>query len=275
MFPWAWPVHTYAYMPSRRLFATLALVAAACSAAPAAEPGPEQANLDLVTQARFDRARALLEAVDYLPFEYLFDGCTARALYMSMELATEGIESSAVFAYADGASLRVKNASWGFHVAPMFVVGDDRSSARRIVVDPSIDRAPLTQAQWIRRMGIAQEPGQPGYPRVFVVAGSDFWPADEASALPDGDVPDFASLPPFDTKDVLEACNVAYKWIGQEPGPSDAARADKRARLVARSGELVTRLRARGKVKDTLDAPLDGGKLERECVGKPKYTGVD
>lgn len=240
-----------------------------------AEPEPAQADLDLVTRDKFDRARKILEAIDYLPFRYLFDGCTARALYMSMELAAEGIESSAVFAYADGHALRVKDATWGFHVAPMFVVGRDRASAKHIVVDPSIDPAPLSKESWIRRMCIAARPGEQGYPRVFAVPGSDFWPADENGALPDGDVTDFASLPAFKTDDILEACNVAYKWIGREPDLSDDARAGKRAALVARSAVLVSRLGARGKVSETLDRRLDRGELERECVGKPPHTGVD
>jgi hypothetical protein len=252
-----------------------ALAALGCSAAPSSEPESARVDLDLVTQARFDRARKIVESIDYLPFRYLFDGCSARALYMSMELAAEGIESSAVFAYGQGVSLRVKNASWGFHVAPMFVVGDDRAGAKRIVVDPSVDPAPLTEEQWLRKMSVTAEPGEAGYPRVFVVPGSDFWPADEASTLPNGDVPDFASLPAFETKDILEACNVAYKWIGQEPGATDDERASKRGALVSRSAILVSRIRARGKIDDTLDEPLDGTKLERECVGKPKYTGVD
>jgi hypothetical protein len=32
-----------------------------------------------------------VKSIDYLPFRYKADGCTARALYMSTELAAEGI----------------------------------------------------------------------------------------------------------------------------------------------------------------------------------------
>ena len=268
-------VHTFQYMGRWLAIGGLALAALGCTARSEPEPASAKIDLDLVTQARFDRAKNIVDGIDYLPYRYLFDGCTARALYMSMELAAEGIESSAIFAYADSGSLRVRNASWGFHVAPMLVVGEDHEHAKRIVVDPSIDPAPLTEAQWIRRMGVGAEPGEPGYPRVFVVPGSDFWPADEASTLPNGDVADFASLPAFHTIDILEACNVAYKWIGREPDLSEDGRDSKRSALVARSAKLVARLRARGKIEDTLDATLDVARLERECVGKPRYTGVD
>ena len=54
----------------------------------------------VVTGGTFGRASAIVRGIDYLPFEYQADGCYARALYMGMELAAEGIESNAIFVFA-------------------------------------------------------------------------------------------------------------------------------------------------------------------------------
>src|SRR5689334_17788201 len=84
--------------------------------------GPASSDQPLVSEATFNAAFRIVKAIDYVPFQYKVDGCYARALYMSMELASEGIESNAIFAFAnEEAPLTVGDIQWSYHVAPMLM----------------------------------------------------------------------------------------------------------------------------------------------------------
>src|SRR5687767_6751444 len=105
-----------------RLTAFGLLLVTGCGSAD--ESPPTSDTQELVDQATFKKAFKIVSAIDYLPWEYKVDGCYARALYMSMELAAEGIPSNAAFAFADEFDeLRVGEIEWQYHVAPMLQVG--------------------------------------------------------------------------------------------------------------------------------------------------------
>src|SRR5262245_55851675 len=127
-----------------------AVLAATSACTAVGEDDAVPTTQDIVTKDVFQRAFATLDRVDYLPFEYTADGCYARAFYMSMELASQSIESNAVFALQrhgvdgapDGPQPMFGPSAWGFHTAPLLEVGTpDR--AEPFVVDPAIGHTPF------------------------------------------------------------------------------------------------------------------------------------
>jgi hypothetical protein len=207
---------------------------------------------DWVVQSTFNRAYTIVRGVDYLPFNYKQDGCYARALFMSMELAANKMESDAVFAFAqDGTALVVGDIQWGYHVAPMLEVAG-MSGLTHMIIDPSLADKAITQDQWVALMGYAKDATD--HPFMLVVPGSDYAPQEAIAdvAHRQHDVTNFVHMPAFKASDVQNACQVMYAYIAREASATAAA---KQQKLVARSDELVTALRANGKLVD--DAPFD------------------
>ena len=99
----------------------------------------------VVSSTTARKAFAIIEKTrEYLPYEYLSDGCYARATYMQMELMVENIPSRVVYVrgafdtvtqdWRDGGAL-LQPAQWVFHVAPIIKV-----DGIEIVLDPGISR---------------------------------------------------------------------------------------------------------------------------------------
>ncbi len=198
---------------------------------------------DWVVQSAFDRAFTVVKGVDYLPFQYKVDGCYARALYMSMELAAQGMESNAVFAFAQqGTVLQVGPIRWGYHVAPMLEVGKDADHLVDMVIDPALSTKPLTEDQWVGAMGY--QPDDANHPYMLIVPGSDYAPYEATHDIEhmQKDTPDFAHLPPFKASDVQSACGVMWSYIAIEPGSDQATIDAKHEKLIARSNDLVAKL---------------------------------
>jgi hypothetical protein len=216
---------------------------------------------DWVFQSTFNKAYAIVKGVDYLPFAYKEDGCYARALYMSMELAANSMESDEVFAFAKtGAPLVVGDLQWGYHVAPMLeVVG--LTGLTHMVIDPSLADKPLTQDDWVGLMGFRSDASD--HPYMLVVPGSDFAPREAAAdaAHYNVDVRNFQSMPAFRASDIQTACLVMYAYIAREGASADATQA-KQQKLLARSTALVASLRDVGKLTEdmTFDTAL--------CIGQ-------
>jgi len=83
----------------------------------------------------------------YLPFEYSADGCFARATYMQMELAAEGVPSRVIYVRAayspafdtwTGGTPRLGADNWSYHVAPVIKVVTG-SSTMEVVLDPGLE----------------------------------------------------------------------------------------------------------------------------------------
>jgi len=247
------------------LVAALLAVNLGCSFEPSADLAqPEQ---PLVQQELFDRAFQVVSAIDYLPFDYIVDGCYARSLYMSMELASQQIESNSIYAFSRNKDhlLQVGEQQWSFHVTPMLMVESASARLESMVMDPALSDQPLTAAQWLSAMGrtkpeyVASASGKTidVSPRMVVVPGSTYSLFQVFFDLGhlNQDIPSFAKLPPFRTRDIKSACSVMAHNIDKEllQGSIDQATADyKRKRLLDRTRSMVQAL-------DNLD------KLERQA----------
>jgi hypothetical protein len=217
--------------------------------------GPEQ---DWVTQSTFDKAYGIVKGIDYLPFEYKDDGCFARALYMAMELASEGLESNEVFAFAAPLTQLTPEYRWTYHVAPMLEVGPSANSLVHMIVDPSLATTPLSEDEWIAKLvPIGSDGGVvDAAPTTLIAPGSDY---DRYEAIHDDahagrDTPDFSDLPPFKQSDVQSACNFMWNYIQYEPQATKTTIDQKQGKLLARTPALLAALKARGKL--TEDSPF-------------------
>ncbi len=105
---------------------------------------PSPAELSKLTAAFYDSSR--------IPFEYIQDGCYARAHLMCESLRQQGINHSKVFVFGSlGAKNDVQQARWWYHVAPMVFVQDpDSGAVDARVLDPALSREPMSVADWVQ-----------------------------------------------------------------------------------------------------------------------------
>lgn len=191
-----------------------------------------------VTQQQAQLAAQLVDSTRaYLPFAYTEDGCYARALYMSMELASRRVPSSAQ--YLTGELYPSASVQWGWHVAPMVEID---GTTGRTILDPSLaPGGPITLAEWIRRSN------PQGSYQLFWTLGSTYYltgfytPNDQALPV----IQSFAELAPFQKGDIEHACGVMSDYLSYE-GRSDEAQ--KRALLIGRTRSLANRLLGVGKL---------------------------
>jgi hypothetical protein len=243
------------------LFAFTGL-AVACSSSSQGEKVGTTEQRAIVTQEQADRAFKIAEGIDYLPWGYTADGCYARALYMSMELAVERIPSSNQYIYAtgDGALMPVNGPTWGWHVAPMVKV---TAEGTPMIIDPSLFSAPEVARSldaWVTR----NNPTPAKSYGLALVQGSHYW---QIGHLVDtAPIASFAELDAFEGKDIESACGVAWDYLAkEEPTPSADALATKRGKLIDRTKSLITGLHAVEKLSD-----LDADKLS--CGGHADGT---
>ena len=173
----------------------------------------------------------------YLPFAYTVDGCYARALYMSMELASRRVPSSAQ--YLRGELNPSASVQWGWHVAPMVEID---GTTGRTILDPSLaPGGPIPLEEWIRLSNPR------GSYQLFWTLGSTYYltgfytPNDQALPV----IQSFAELAPFQKSDLEQACGVMSDYLSYE-GRSDEAQ--KRALLIGRTRSLANRLLGVGKL---------------------------
>lgn len=237
-------------------------VVACQSAAGSDEPVGSSESRAVVTQAQADRAYQIVRKIDYLPWGYTDDGCYARALYMSMELAIERIPSSSQYIFAtNGGALRPEGGPvWGWHVAPMIKV---TATGTPMIIDPSLFGAP----EVVRSLDtwVARNNPQPAADRgLALIQGSHYWKINQL--VDTQPISSFAELDPFQGEDIESACDVAWRYLSLEgPAPSDAALTAKRASLIERTRTLITGLRAVDKLSD-----LEADKLS--CGGHADGT---
>lgn len=108
-------------------------------------------------QKEFDK----LSAREDIPFEYIKDGCYARAHLMSEEMTHDGINNAKIFcmvedAYGSGrltAENKYMQAKWWYHVAPLvFAVDEQSKQVEPFVMDPSMSKSPMKPQEWIHAM---------------------------------------------------------------------------------------------------------------------------
>ena len=88
----------------------------------------------------------------HIPFEYIKDGCYARAHLMCESLRQHGINHSKVFVFGSlGAKNEVQDTRWWYHVAPLVFVQDQQTGAVDArVIDPGLSREPMTVQDWVK-----------------------------------------------------------------------------------------------------------------------------
>jgi len=96
-----------------------------------------------------------------IPFEYIYDGCYARAHLMCEEMSRDNINNSKMFVmlenpYGTGkltAENKYMKAKWWYHVAPMVFAVDEKSKqVEPFIMDPSMSKKPMKPQDWIHAM---------------------------------------------------------------------------------------------------------------------------
>ena len=114
---------------------------------------PTQSQL----QAEFNR----LKADPSIPFEYIYDGCYARAHIMCETMGKDNVNNAKMFVmvqnpYGSGkltAENKYMKARWWYHVAPMVYAVDEKTKKPEpFIMDPSMADRPLRPQEWIGAM---------------------------------------------------------------------------------------------------------------------------
>lgn len=113
------------------------------------------------TEAQLRTEFAKLAADPEIPFEYIIDGCYARAHLMCDTMHKDNINASKIFCMVEnpygGGRLTAENkymqAKWWYHVAPLVWAVDSQSKqVVPFVMDPSMDKGPMRAEEWIHKM---------------------------------------------------------------------------------------------------------------------------
>jgi len=197
----------------------------------------------LVSLEQYQESYNIVRGVDYLPFQVTRDGCYARALFLAMELAAQGIPSSSTFVVAPrGGLLYLSDGTpWLYHVAPMLQV----PGYAPMILDPAISAAPMRQQDWLQAMH-----GQNAF--VYSLPGSDYGYRYGSQILSSQIVSSLDQMPPFRVEDIQHACQSLDKFWGEVPGITATERAQRRQTLANRAVELGQQLQARGKLVNAM-----------------------
>lgn len=221
---------------SLALLATSSLFFGACGSSKSAENSQTKA---LVTEEQAQKAFDLVKAIDYIPFTYIVDGCYARSLYMSMELAVEKIPSSAFYMF--GYLQPTDEVSWSYHVAPLLKIRGQEA----IVLDPAFEAEPLTMTEWK-----AKNNPQGQYEHDLKAGSAYFDETGRTSEFNmDRMIQNFEEMPTFLTSDIASACTVMYNYIPLQHQSSGYS-AQQRSKLLSRTAELIDGLKAVGKLEN-------------------------
>lgn len=232
----------------------------------------------------------IIQKIDYLPFTYIEDGCYARSLYMSLELAAVGIPSSALYVY--GALQPTPSVTWSYHVAPLLQLKNSRREPW--VLDPAFESQPLTRTQWINA-NFAESTTSNYYwiardTKTRIRAGSAYFeetgrtdpydtqtsklfdPRTDSSGAVVGVIPrpidprvlipDFEAMPTFLSSDIHSACTVMYDFIRAEKVNDPSG---KISRLLRSTTRLIKAVSSLDKLtRDRVDG--SGNKATRDCA---------
>lgn len=114
-------------------------------------------------QSEFDKLAADKE----IPFEYIINGCYARAHLMCDQMHKDNINTAKMFVMIDHpetdaltAHNKYMDATWHhFHVAPLvFAVDEQSHQVQPFIMDPSMADHPLPPQEWIHKMWDGKAP---------------------------------------------------------------------------------------------------------------------
>lgn len=211
-----------------------------------------------VTDAQAKEAFKIIKGIDYLPFDYPKEGCFARAYFMAMELAAQGIPSSSQYLARMQGRLMFGEIEWKWHVAPALLIVEDPATGKQrdvykyqevnkgnieqvteevTIVDPAMSSEPMSVKKWF---GLMLEDDTNAY---ALIAPGNFYDAAVPPLI--GPRPEviksFAELGKFKLSHVRRSCGVLTKFLFE-----DEARKKK---VSARAEALVTKLEAMGKLE--------------------------
>lgn len=241
-------------------FGALSFVTA-CAAPSSVDGDDVGVSAESLTERDWGRAISYLGALDYLPWGYTDDGCYARAIYYTMNLAAEGIAANHVYIIAkDSAHGLGSTGRWTYHVAPL--VSRD-TTGQLFVLDPVYSRSPLPVADWYNRQSNWEN--TPNAPILKVAPGTTYGdrsgtvvPNPQAASFAAFREPAFSAMPAFSMSSVNAACAVMHRYIDAEPTTDAAVKARKHHDLSRDTRRLVTAL--------TDARKLDGGALDASCT---------
>ena len=95
-----------------------------------------------------------------IPFEYIVDGCYARAHLMCEQMMEDGINCGKMFTMIEDlnggmltAQNKFMNAEWWYHVAPLVFAEDPKTKeVQGFIMDPSMADHPMKAEEWIDKM---------------------------------------------------------------------------------------------------------------------------
>ncbi len=113
----------------------------------------------LATEEQLTGLIGALKNQSGVPFDYIDDGCYARAHLMNESLRQHGINHQKIFVSGDSleTSNELMDVDWRFHVAPLVFMDDGTGKAVPRVLDPSISDRPLTPEDWIKSFNKGDE----------------------------------------------------------------------------------------------------------------------
>ncbi len=262
-------------------FAALSVAVSACESAELAATPLGRDEAGVVSQAEFERARTILDAIDYLPFEYRADGCYGRAFYMSMELAAQRIESNSIFVLppANGRGLPYRTRPegpatgfWLYHVAPVIEVAMPSGNVA-FVADPSLATTPLGVDGWLARMDVTWDVATVGLlkgPVYGTLTRVRDMQKVHPSSWREELTRSFEDMPRFELADVQKACGAIHGYVVLEEASRiprtqedpDAARGE--ADAIAERAETAAAVKLgklHARTRHLLDALTHVGKL--------------
>jgi hypothetical protein len=149
-----------------------------------------------------------------VPFEYIVDGCYARAHHMCETMMKDNINCSKMFVMIEdlygGGMLTAKNkfmnAEWWYHVAPISFAKDPKTEkVEGYIMDPSMADHPLKAEEWISMMR-----GKDLKIKVDITRAPQFGPVES-----DGENQTFEESLPA-TADTMKEYSIALKEIKDE-----------------------------------------------------------
>lgn len=114
----------------------------------------------VITKLQKNQALKALRSIDYLPYAYTQSGCFMRSYLSSLELASLGIPSSALYVWNDSMSLNIPwrkdeggkpdKKEFVYHTALLIKEKKEETS---IVYDPLVDaQKPHTLSEWLSKL---------------------------------------------------------------------------------------------------------------------------
>lgn len=110
-------------------------------------------NGRLASMQELEQMMGALYEQSKIPYEYIKDGCYARAHLMDEMFRQHDINNAKMFVKGDlEAKNDIMDARWWYHVAPLVFVDDGSGNPVPKVIDPGFVRHPMDPEEWVKAM---------------------------------------------------------------------------------------------------------------------------